>query len=84
MVGSVRSILINRGNIVAVTLRETFVKIHSAIKIPILLLYWDSLAKKTASQKNFTQRLTHPSVSLLPWVCLPLGLVIILFSIVQY
>jgi hypothetical protein len=23
-------------------LRETFVKIHSAIKIPILLLYWDS------------------------------------------
>jgi hypothetical protein len=42
MVGSVRSILINRGNIVAVMLRETFVKIHSAIKIPILLLYRDS------------------------------------------
>jgi hypothetical protein len=29
---------------VAVTLRKTFVKTHNAIKIPILLLYWDSLA----------------------------------------
>jgi hypothetical protein len=26
----------------AATLQQTFVKIHSAIKIPILFLYWDS------------------------------------------
>jgi hypothetical protein len=42
MVGSVRSILSNRGNIVAATLQQTFVKIHSAIKIRFLLLCWDS------------------------------------------
>jgi hypothetical protein len=28
--------------LVAATLRRTFVKIHSAIKTPISLLYWDS------------------------------------------
>jgi hypothetical protein len=37
-----RSILSNLGNIMAATLQQTFVKIHSAIKIPILFLYWDS------------------------------------------
>jgi hypothetical protein len=43
MVGSVSSILTNRGNIVAVTLlQRTSVKIRSVIKIPILFLYWDS------------------------------------------
>ena len=41
-VGSMRSILSNLGNIMAATLQQTFVKIHSAIKIPILFLYWDS------------------------------------------
>ena len=30
----------------AATLQQTFVKIHSAIRIPILLLYWDSPAKE--------------------------------------
>jgi ATP dependent DNA ligase C terminal region len=42
MVGFVNFILTNRGNMVAATLRRTFVKIHSAIKTPIPLLYWDS------------------------------------------
>jgi hypothetical protein len=46
MVGSVSSILTNRGNIVAATLQRTFVKIHSAIKISILLLYWDRPAEE--------------------------------------
>jgi len=42
MVGSVSSILTNRGNIVAATPQQTFVKIHSATKMRILFLYWDS------------------------------------------
>jgi hypothetical protein len=52
MVGSVRFILTNRGNIVAVTLLATFVKIHSAIKIPILLLYWDSPAEENGQSEK--------------------------------
>jgi hypothetical protein len=30
----------------AATLQQTFVKIHNAIKIRILFLYWDSPAKE--------------------------------------
>jgi hypothetical protein len=37
---------------VVVTLRETFVKIHSAIKISILLLYWDSLAEENRQSEK--------------------------------
>ena len=42
MVGPVRPILTNRGDIVAVTLQRTSVKTRSVIKILILFLYWDS------------------------------------------
>jgi hypothetical protein len=38
MVGSVRFIRSNLGNIVAATLQETFVKIQTAIKVLILFL----------------------------------------------
>jgi len=36
----------------AATLQQTFVKIHSAIRIPILLLYWDSPAKKNRQSEK--------------------------------
>lgn len=42
MVGSVGSILSNLGNIMAATLQQTFVKIHSATKIRILFLLGQS------------------------------------------
>jgi hypothetical protein len=38
--GWVCEVHLNLGNIVAATLQQTFVKILSAIKIPILFLYW--------------------------------------------
>jgi len=46
MVGYAKTIQISPGGIKAAKLRETFVKIHSAIKILILFLYWDSPAKE--------------------------------------
>jgi hypothetical protein len=36
----------------AATLRQNFVKIQSAIKIPILLLYWDSLAEENRQSEK--------------------------------
>jgi len=53
MVGSVRSIRSNLGNIMAATLQETFVKIQSAIKILILFLYWDRPAKENRQSEKF-------------------------------
>ena len=41
----------------AATLQQTFVKIHSAIKIPILFLYW-------ASQDEENRRLEKPQLTL--------------------
>jgi hypothetical protein len=36
----------------AATLQQTFVKIHSAIKIPILFLYWDSPAEENRQSEK--------------------------------
>jgi hypothetical protein len=53
MVGSVSSILTNRGNIVAATPQQTFVKIHSATKMRILFLYWDSPEEENRQLENW-------------------------------
>jgi hypothetical protein len=66
MVGSVRSILINRGNMVALRLRETFVKIHNAIKIPILLLYLDSPAEENRQSEKLHSTLNGERAEVTP------------------
>jgi hypothetical protein len=55
MAGFAKTIQINLGIIEVAGRQETFVKIHSAIKILILFLYWDSPEEENRqSEKLFS------------------------------
>jgi len=60
MVGCVKTIQINLGNIEVAELPGSCAQIRSAIKILILFCIGTAWEKKTASQKNFTQRGGRP------------------------
>jgi hypothetical protein len=52
VVGFAKTIQMNLGVIEDAEPQESFVKIHSAIKIPILFLYWDSPEKENRQSEK--------------------------------